>query len=531
MKKALRPVLLSLSLIASVSNADIHAVVVGIDDYTHEMPLDGAVNDANDLATVLTKRGAEVTLLRNKQASRTAIFAALRKAIAKAQPGDSIVFSYAGHGTRFPEALAGDEDDGLDETFILSDFQPSGDASRQRIRDNDIAALLLEARDGVGVLVIADSCHSGTMTRNSGNANTFGRLRWSPNSALQEDTLEAPSERTSQLKEEALGNVVFASGALDDQTVVEIEIDGQKRGALSWTIARMIESGGKSNSVETTLLDVRSRLRSEVRQRTYALQDANLNFDDDLLSDRKNQAALAIHALFNASHDDGVVNRVDVEIAELSMVEPPEVYSLKADETLDSAPKTARLTHDPAGRALYDRASGDLLAKPKDETSLKAAVQSWRAARGLALWVPERSADPRLSEGDGQHKIGDTITIQLTPPENALEHRNVILVNLAATGTVQFVFPSAKTVKAGKDRIAPHPHQSKIASVPVTEPVGADNLIAIFTEKRHDVLLNALRALDGKADPSALLGLLQKHASDPRIARVGLLTIYTGAKQ
>src|SRR5260221_14725549 len=53
-----------LSLGRSAAAGDLYGVVVGIDRYRHIQPLDGAVNDARDVAAALQEAGARrVTLL------------------------------------------------------------------------------------------------------------------------------------------------------------------------------------------------------------------------------------------------------------------------------------------------------------------------------------------------------------------------------------------------------------------------------------------------------------------------------------
>ena len=90
---------------APASAAELYGLVVGIDDYVGEgNDLDGAANDAADVAQSLTRAGAkEVVRLVNAEATKERIFAAWEDLTAKAQPGDTIVFTYAGHGSQEPE--------------------------------------------------------------------------------------------------------------------------------------------------------------------------------------------------------------------------------------------------------------------------------------------------------------------------------------------------------------------------------------------------------------------------------------------
>ncbi|MEK1946567.1 MAG: caspase family protein, partial [Ensifer adhaerens] len=79
------------------------ALVVGVDVYPHEVSLDGAVKDARDLAQAL--KAADVRTIRefiNEQATKDAIRAGWLELVGAATKGDTIIFTYAGHGAQMP---------------------------------------------------------------------------------------------------------------------------------------------------------------------------------------------------------------------------------------------------------------------------------------------------------------------------------------------------------------------------------------------------------------------------------------------
>jgi hypothetical protein len=63
--------------------------------------------------------------------------------------------SYSGHGGQVPD-VTGDEDDKQDETWCLYDGQ---------LLDDELYYELSRFAAGVRILVLSDSCHSGTVTR------------------------------------------------------------------------------------------------------------------------------------------------------------------------------------------------------------------------------------------------------------------------------------------------------------------------------------------------------------------------------
>jgi hypothetical protein len=135
------------------------ALCVGIDKYGPPYDLAGCVNDAKNWAKTLAGLKFEVTSIHDQAASRTAILDAFGRLVATAQPGDVIVFQFAGHGTQVDD-LDNEEGDALDEAFCPADF-----AQGQLLIDDDIRALVAGMKAGVNLTCFIDCCHSGTITR------------------------------------------------------------------------------------------------------------------------------------------------------------------------------------------------------------------------------------------------------------------------------------------------------------------------------------------------------------------------------
>ena len=116
--------------------------------------LTGCVNDAKELVQLLKDQssGFEITELRDEQATRAAVRDQLGRLAAIARPGDLVIMGFAGHGGQVKD-FNGDEEDGLDETLCLYDGQ---------MIDDELVVHFARFAPGVKVLVIADSCHSGT---------------------------------------------------------------------------------------------------------------------------------------------------------------------------------------------------------------------------------------------------------------------------------------------------------------------------------------------------------------------------------
>lgn len=138
------------------------ALCIGINDYPGTAnDLSGCVNDANDWTQVLTQNGFSVEQLLDAAATKAAMVAAIGNMIDNAVKGDSLIFTYSGHGTWVPDR-SGDEPDGRDEALCPYDLSTKG-----ALLDDEIHTLFSRRAPGVRIVLISDSCHSGSVTRGS----------------------------------------------------------------------------------------------------------------------------------------------------------------------------------------------------------------------------------------------------------------------------------------------------------------------------------------------------------------------------
>jgi hypothetical protein len=117
--------------------------------------LRGCENDARDMLALAQARGFTGSMMLSSQATSTAVTEAIRVAAEELRSGDFFLLSYSGHGGQLRD-LGGDEPDQLDETWVLYDRQ---------LLDDELYALWGYFQAGVRILVLSDSCHSGTVTR------------------------------------------------------------------------------------------------------------------------------------------------------------------------------------------------------------------------------------------------------------------------------------------------------------------------------------------------------------------------------
>ncbi len=136
-----------------LSSADYYALVIGVNEYFYLPGLKTAVNDARRLTRVLSNDyGFKTQLLTNP--SRADLISALSDYRAKLTGNDRFLIYYAGHGWLDEEAQEG--------YWLPTDAERSNPANW--VSNSTITSYLksIEARH---LLVIADSCYSGTLTR------------------------------------------------------------------------------------------------------------------------------------------------------------------------------------------------------------------------------------------------------------------------------------------------------------------------------------------------------------------------------
>jgi ankyrin repeat protein len=130
-----------------------HALVIGNNAYTAMSPLKTAVNDATAVAELLqTLYGFTVTLLTNT--TRDEIITALDQLRATLTEQDNLLIYYAGHGV-------------LDTSEERGYWLPVNAKQDSRIQwiSNTTITDALKAMAAKHILVVADSCYSGTLIR------------------------------------------------------------------------------------------------------------------------------------------------------------------------------------------------------------------------------------------------------------------------------------------------------------------------------------------------------------------------------
>lgn len=241
-------------------------------------PLAACEFDANDMAAIAQAQGIKPTVLLTRKGTRSAMLSALRKAAKALKAGDLFWLTYSGHGGQVPDN-SGEEPDKLDETWCLYDGQ---------LIDDELYYELSRFAKGVRILVLSDSCHSGTVVRAGrpapGTAEQRPRIMppavgmrvYNAHKAwydrLQADIAKAAggrvtdpdtaiaqvavSVRLTGIVQKFEPSVVLVSGCQDNQ----FSMDGNHNGAFTEQVLRVWNNGGFQGSLAQFHARVRAGL-------------------------------------------------------------------------------------------------------------------------------------------------------------------------------------------------------------------------------------------------------------------------------
>ena len=249
-------------------------------DPKHYQGWDGQLNaciaDAKDMqALAKKKKFTGNTLLLDGQATAAAVTAAIQAASKKLSKGDIFFLTYSGHGGQVQDTNSDEKDnDRMDETWVLFDRQ---------LVDDEIYSLWSKFKAGVRVVVLSDSCHSGTVTRDIPVFLGSGpRPRAMPRSVgIAVENANKALYRSIQKnnpgaeKAKVSANILLISGCMDNQT----SMDGDDNGAFTGML-KNVWNGGKFTGNYRKLRDkIVSQLPSTQTPNYYFVGAANKIFE------------------------------------------------------------------------------------------------------------------------------------------------------------------------------------------------------------------------------------------------------------
>jgi len=240
--------------------------------------LQGCENDARDMLAIAKKRGFAPTLLLNDQATSQAVVDVISQAAKQLKKGDILLLTYSGHGGQVPDRNK-DEKDQMDETWCVYDRQ---------IVDDELYALWAKFKKGVRILMLSDSCHSGSVSRDPMFAAVLAsanmRARLLP-AGVQERTYKAHKKEYDQIQKDnptgekaaaKLGaTVVLLSGCQDNQ----FSSDGDRNGLFTATLLKVWSKGRFKGSLTRFHKGIKQQMPLWQSPNYYVVGAANAAFE------------------------------------------------------------------------------------------------------------------------------------------------------------------------------------------------------------------------------------------------------------
>ena len=202
--------------------------------------LSGCENDAHDLQAIAKGQGFKTSILLNEEATSSKVKAAIGGAAGQLKGGDILLLTYSGHGGQVPD-VDEEGEEGFDETWLLYDRQ---------LVDDELYALWGQFAPEVRILVLSDSCHSGSVVKALVESPLFAgqpatnqpRPRAMP-VATRDRTYKANKALYDKLQEdnplgdqvEVAASVILISGCQDNQ----VSLDGDANGLFTGTLLKV----------------------------------------------------------------------------------------------------------------------------------------------------------------------------------------------------------------------------------------------------------------------------------------------------
>jgi hypothetical protein len=212
---------------------ELRTIVIGLDDVDQSAYADlnlyvpvlkGAENDARDMATLL---GAQAWL-RGPRATRKGVLEAIEDARCL-EPGGMLVIFFSGHGGRIRDSVY---PDGLDSTWCLYDGELLG---------RELGKEWTAFQSGTKIVVVSDSCHSGTVIRRADSGGRKEIPREVQDRVIElrgayYETLQANLPTPAQNASNTHAAVLLLSACKDEETTRDGEPNGEFTAALktSW---------------------------------------------------------------------------------------------------------------------------------------------------------------------------------------------------------------------------------------------------------------------------------------------------------
>ena len=293
-------------MLAPAAHAETRAILIGVSRY-QSTAIPDLMGPANDLAAMeglaRSMQASDVVSLRDGAVSRSSVETALHDMGLRAKPGDWLLFYFSGHGAQALAQNPSEEDGEFDQFVPLPGFDPGAQDPETFIIDKDFYAWMKRyLPPEVAILMVVDSCHSGTMHRaidprryaftpriafRPGEARAI-QLTARPGPRLEALRSDTGQAQAGAIRRDDLPNLVYIGASRDDQLALETELPQEgapQRGVLTYALEQAFGLPGANEASpiadldgdgQVSVVEAGSYLNSQVRMLTAQRQESTL---------------------------------------------------------------------------------------------------------------------------------------------------------------------------------------------------------------------------------------------------------------
>lgn len=502
----------------------------------------GPSNDLPAMDALARSLGAiDVRTLRDAEVTRTSVETALQDMGRRTNAGDWILLYYSGHGAQAQAQARSGVDGRYDQFVPLAGFDPAKQDPERFIVDKDFYAWLkLYVPSDARIMMVVDSCHSGSMYRaidprnfafaprvafRSADVRTFELVsRPGPRLPARNSSAATP---LAEVRED-LPNLVYIGASRDDQLALETELPqagAPQRGVLTFALEQALTTPGSNDyqaaadldgDGHVTVVEISSYLNSQVR----------------LLSANRQEST----AYFPSTWSDVPILAANPTVRARTVLLPPTLWiegerppELENSELLRLSERSALadfIWDRPRGEVI--RRSGDLVASEvRGTAALTGVLEKWSVIgqlRPLVSELPARlTVDP--SGSDYVYAPGTPVTVSIARTQSGGDRRFATVFNLASDGTVQLLYPLAPD----GDGVLPDKGDLAVLESAIVAPFGLDHVVALTGPSNMAALRAALRSADNQRAAGRLVSLIRAELALSRgQGSLGIAELYTG---
>lgn len=170
----LLPMLLAAGLMAPPARGEDRALLIGVGKYadpSNNLPgIDLDVEIMQEVTRLLQFRPEQVKVMADREVTLRSVEQAVDTWLTnRVSAGDRVLIYYSGHGSQVPDENGDEKEDHADEVLTMHDLRVvrrNGKPTLEGVLVDDNFQTFLKRIPSQNVLVLIDSCHSGTATKN-----------------------------------------------------------------------------------------------------------------------------------------------------------------------------------------------------------------------------------------------------------------------------------------------------------------------------------------------------------------------------